>query len=326
MKHLDDYWYSKNPLAWCLWPLSLVFCLVSSLRKFFYKINLLKTPEISVPVIIVGNISVGGTGKTPLLIALCKQLQALGFKPGIISRGYGGHASSWPQNVRLDSLASQVGDEPVLIARRTNCPVVVGPDRVKDVEQLLAENDCNIILSDDGLQHYRLQRDIEIAVIDASRLTGNGFCLPAGPLREPVHRLKTVDMVVYNGGDSEDLSFSLEYEQLISVNNEHDSLMLESLKDKQVHAIAGIGHPDRFFSLLDTYGIDVIKHRFVDHYIYTADDLNFNDELPVLMTEKDAVKCNQFDIANSWYLPVTAVLSDATQTKFNQLIKQVDNG
>ena len=326
MKHLDDYWYSKNPLAWCLWPLSLVFCLVSLLRKFFYTINLLKTPEIPVPVIIVGNISVGGTGKTPLLIALCKQLQELGFRPGIISRGYGGQAVSWPQNVNPDSLALQVGDEPVLISRRTNCPVVVGPDRVMDVEQLLVENDCNIILSDDGLQHYRLQRDIEIAVIDASRLAGNGFCLPAGPLREPMRRLKTVDMVVYNGGDSQDLSFSLEYDQLISVDNQHKSLTLDSLKNKQVHAIAGIGHPDRFFRLLETYGIDVIKHRFADHYIYTADDLCFKDELPILMTEKDAVKCQQLDIANSWYLPVTAILSEATQTKFNQLIRQVNNG
>ena len=326
MKRLDNYWYSQNPVAWVLWPVSLVFCLISALRKFFYKINLLKTPEIPVPVIIVGNISVGGTGKTPLLIALCRQLQAQGFKPGIISRGYGGQASSWPQNVTAASSAVQVGDEPVLIAKRTACPVVVGPDRVEDTKQLLAENECNIILSDDGLQHYRLQRDIEIAVIDAGRLNGNGFCLPAGPLREPEYRLNSVDMVIYNGGGAQSLSFSLEPDQLSSVNHQNDSLSLESLRNKSVHAIAGIGNPDRFFSLLESSGIKLIKHRFPDHYCYTAEDLCFNDELPILMTEKDAVKCQHFDIANSWYLPVNAVVSEETRIKFNQLIKQVDNG
>ena len=310
MNRLDDYWYSRNLLAWCLWPLSLVFCLVSLLRKFLYKINLLKTPDIPVPVIIVGNISVGGTGKTPLLIALCKELQIQGFKPGIISRGYGGQALSWPQNVKPDSQAQQVGDEPVLIARQTGCPVVVGPDRVRDARQLLADNDCNIILSDDGLQHYRLQRNIEIAVVDASRLAGNGFCLPAGPLREPMGRLKSVDMVVYNGGDSQAMSFSLGHGHLVSVNNEHDHLALQSLKHKQVHAVAGIGHPDRFFSLLEASGIELIKHRFVDHYNYTADDLCFNDDLPILMTEKDAVKYFQYATARHWYLPVSATLDD----------------
>ena len=326
MKRLDEYWYNQNPVAWVLWPLSLVFCLIVSLRKFFYKINLFKTPAVPVPVVIVGNISVGGTGKTPLLIALCKHLQALGFRPGIISRGYGGQATSWPQIVTSDSQPLLVGDEPVLISRRTDCPVVVGPDRISDIEQLLSRNKCNIILSDDGLQHYRLDRDIEIAVIDAERLTGNGFCLPAGPLREPLRRLKTVDMVVYNGGSAQALTFSLEHGQLLSVSNDAESLMLESLKNKSVHAIAGIGHPDRFFSLLASYGLDIIKHRFPDHYSYTIDDLSFNDELPILMTEKDAVKCKSFNITNSWYLPVSAVLSEATKTKFNQLIKQVKNG
>ena len=326
MKNLDDYWYSQNPVAWLLWPVSLFFCVIALLRKFFYKIKLFKTPDISVPVVIVGNISVGGTGKTPLLIALCKQLQALGLKPGIISRGYGGQSRSWPQNVNSDSQASQVGDEPVLIARRTNCPVVVGPDRVNDVKQLLAENDCDIVLSDDGLQHYRLARDIEIAVIDSARLMGNGFCLPAGPLREPVRRLKSVDMVVYHGGDSQSLAFNLAHDQLIAVNDDNKNLFIDSLKGQQVHAIAGIGHPDRFFSLLKAYGLDIIKHRFPDHHCYSKDDLCFDDELSILMTEKDAVKCKSFNIANSWYLPVTAVLSEATKTKFNQLIKQVKNG
>ncbi|MCW8911429.1 MAG: tetraacyldisaccharide 4'-kinase [Gammaproteobacteria bacterium] len=326
MKRLDEYWYNQNPVAWILWPLSLIFCLIVSLRKFFYQINLFKKPAISVPVIIVGNISVGGTGKTPLLISLCKHLQALGFRPGIISRGYGGQAASWPQIVTSDSQPLLVGDEPVLISRRTDCPVVVGPDRVSDIEQLLARDNCNIILSDDGLQHYRLDRDLEIAVIDAARLTGNGFCLPAGPLREPLRRLKTVDMVVYNGGNSQALTFSLEHDQLLSVSNDNESLLLESLRDKSVHAIAGIGHPERFFNLLTSYGLDIIKHRFPDHYSYTIEDLSFNDELPILMTEKDAVKCKSFNIANSWYLPVSAILSEATKNKFNQLIKQVKNG
>ncbi|MDH5471302.1 MAG: tetraacyldisaccharide 4'-kinase [Gammaproteobacteria bacterium] len=326
MKRLDDYWYNQNPVAWILYPVSVIFCLIATLRKFLYKIHFFKSPDIPVPVVIVGNISIGGTGKTPLLIALCKQLQELGFKPGIISRGYGGQARSWPQKVSIDSPALEVGDEPVLIVRNTHCPVVVGPDRVKDIELLLADNDCNIILADDGLQHYRLHRDIEIAVIDASRLTGNGFCLPAGPLREPRSRLSGVDMVIYNGGKTEALSFSLQHAQLIAVCDQQDNLVLESLKHKQAHAVAGIGNPERFFDLLKSYDIDIIKHNFPDHHIYTADELQFNDELPVLMTEKDAVKCTQLGLANSWYLPVTAVLSEAASSQFNKLIKQVCDG
>lgn len=325
MKRLDHYWYNQNPVAWLLLPLSLIYCFIASLRKQLFKLGVLSSRRVSVPVVIVGNISVGGTGKTPLLISLARHLCQQGLKPGIISRGYAGKAISWPQIVAMCSDPVQVGDEPVMIARNTGCPVVVGPDRVKDVEVLLDKFDCNVILSDDGLQHYRLQRDIEIVVVDADRLFGNGFCLPAGPLREPEARLKSADMVIYHGAQAEKHAFVLDYDKLNSLNN-GDQKTLDAFKGQKVHAIAGIGHPERFFSLLESRGIQLIRHHFPDHYLYTANDLKFNDALPILMTEKDAVKCAQLGVTNGWYLPVTAVLSAAALDQFNTLVKRVCNG
>ncbi|MDH5765794.1 MAG: tetraacyldisaccharide 4'-kinase, partial [Gammaproteobacteria bacterium] len=237
---------------------------------------------------------------------------------------YGGQAEHWPQLVTVDSCAATVGDEPVMIAASTQCPVVVGPDRVKDVEMLLDKHDCNIVLSDDGLQHYRLHRDIEIAVVDARRLMGNGFCLPAGPLREPSRRLKTVDLVIYNGG-KQAVSYTLEPGQLVSLADRSVST-LDAFQGQTVHAVAAIGHPQRFFDLLEKQGLHLIKHSFADHYLYQEEDLVFNDDLPILMTEKDAVKCTGFNISNSWYLPVTATLSADAHSQFKQLIKQVCNG
>ncbi|MCC9002187.1 MAG: tetraacyldisaccharide 4'-kinase, partial [Candidatus Competibacter sp.] len=199
MHWLDRYGYSLNLVAVLLWPLSLLFGLVARIRRFLYRNNVLKSVGLSVPVIVVGNISVGGTGKTPLVAQLVELLRDAGYKPGVVGRGYGGQSTQWPRSVMADSDPVQVGDEPVLLARRCRCPVVVGPDRVVAAQLLYETYDCNVIISDDGLQHYRLRRDIEIAVVDGFRRFGNAACLPAGPLREPPSRLREVDFVVSNG-------------------------------------------------------------------------------------------------------------------------------
>ncbi|MCW8955386.1 MAG: tetraacyldisaccharide 4'-kinase, partial [Gammaproteobacteria bacterium] len=247
-------------------------------------------------------------------------------KPGVISRGYGGRSRHWPVSVTSDSSAAMVGDEPLLIHSRSGCPVVVGPNRKDDIEQLLSEYDCDLILSDDGLQHYRMGRSAEIAVIDASRGFGNGFCLPSGPLREPVSRLKTVDMCVVNGGSDDELSFQVEARQLNALFTETECYRLDQFKGQKVHAIAGIGNPERFFSLLEANGIECIRHPFPDHYAYQAQDVCFDDQLPVLMTEKDAVKCFPFKLDNHWYMPIDVRLSETAQQQFNHIIQQVCNG
>jgi len=324
MKSLDQYWNSLNLVSVLLLPLSGIFCLLAKFRKFLFDTGFLHRYQSPVPVVIVGNISVGGTGKTPLLIALVQQLQQAGVKPGVISRGYGGQSTVWPQRVVSTSTAEQVGDEPVLIFQRTGCPIVVGPDRKQDIELLLKSYACDLILSDDGMQHYALQRDKEIAVVDVSRQFGNGFCLPSGPLREPVNRLLTVDLVLINGGAKEENAFNLKNSNCYAVSDLLDeSCALATFSGHKVHAVAGIGNPQRFFDMLIEQGIDVIPHVFADHYRYDIDDVQFNDNYPVLMTEKDAVKCHSFDLHNHWAVRVDAVLTDTAQKNINQLFKEL---
>ncbi|MDH5710925.1 MAG: tetraacyldisaccharide 4'-kinase [Gammaproteobacteria bacterium] len=311
MKRIDACWYSQNPVAWLLLPLAILYCVIIFIRRQLYRLGMLKNFKCSVPVIIVGNISVGGTGKTPLLIALCKLLISQGYRPGVISRGYGGSFEGERQLAAGDS-AKLVGDEPCLIHVRTHCPVVVGRDRVAAAELLLKNNNCDVILSDDGLQHYRLQRDIEIAVVDTRRMFGNGYCLPAGPLREPVSRLKQVDLVVdhCSAGESavSKVNFTLMFTDAINLKT-GESKELDNFTGSVVHAVAGIGYPERFFAQLRQAGLSVIEHAYPDHYQYAINDLMFNDDNPVLMTEKDAVKCRHFANDKFWYAPVDAVLS-----------------
>jgi len=326
MKRLDHYWYSQNPVAWLLLPLAGLFCLLAMVRRRLYRWGLLTSHKAPLPVIIVGNISVGGTGKTPLIIHLCQQLKQQGFRPGVISRGYGGHAHSYPLLVEANRYAHEVGDEPLLIARRTGCPVAVGPDRLQDIDCLLANGQPDIILADDGLQHYRLRRDAEIAVLDASRLFGNGFCIPAGPLREPPWRLHSVDLVILNGGDEAQASFKMVTAQAVSLADSNRQRPLAEFAGQRVHAVAGIGHPGRFFQELRQQGIDCIEHLFPDHHNYSPEELLFNDDLPVLMTEKDAVKCAEFDLNRHWYVPVDIILSASAQQAFNRIVKQVCHG
>ena len=260
--------------------------------------------------VVVGNIVVGGSGKTPLVVYLCDLLKRAGHQPGIISRGYGGQAKVWPQAVYADSDPRQVGDEPVLLAARTACPVVVGPNRIAAGEALLRDYPCTILIADDGLQHYALRRDLEIAVLDGKRRYGNGRLLPAGPLREPLSRLATVDFRVCNGGRAGpgENFMQLVFGQAYALSDRAQRQALQTWSGQQVHALAGIGHPERFFEQLRQAGIEPIPHPFPDHYAYQPEDLRFKPELPLLMTEKDAVKCRAFSLDNAWAVPVEACL------------------
>ncbi len=311
MKTLDAYWYSQNPLAWMLLPVSWFYCSLVLLRRFLYRTGILKSYKIPVPLVIIGNISVGGTGKTPLLIALCELLKKQGIRPAIVSRGYGGDFTG-ERLVDDGDTPSSIGDEPFLISQRTQCPVAVGKDRVAAAELLLKHHSCDVLLSDDGLQHYRMRRDVEIAVIDVGRQFGNGYCLPSGPLREPVRRLKEVDLVVHHGVTTYNNSFVLEFSDAVNLVT-GETRTVASFNSVPVHAMAGIGHPERFFEQLSKAGLKLIKHPFPDHHVYTKNDLNYDEgseKKSVLMTEKDAVKCKAFATEDSWAVPVTAKLSD----------------
>jgi tetraacyldisaccharide 4'-kinase len=248
MNWLSQTWYTRHPIRWLLLPLSWLYLAIITLRRWFYEQQWLTQHRLPVPVIIVGNISIGGTGKTPFVIWLVEQLRQAGFHPGVISRGYGGQAPYYPYTVTVDSPVTASGDEPLLIASRTQCPVVVAPNRREAGEQLLRESGCDVIIADDGLQHYALQRDIEIVIVDAARQFGNGLCLPAGPLREPRKRLTEVDYVVYNGEtDAHAYWMHLSGQAWINIANPNQTAPLDAFSQQAVHAIAGIGNPNRFF-------------------------------------------------------------------------------
>jgi len=302
-----------TPLHLILLPLSLLFFLLSSTRRLLFRAGILSSIKLPVPVIIVGNISVGGTGKTPLTLWLAEQLLADGWHPGIISRGFGGNGST-PQAVFHTSDPALVGDEPVLMAQRKLCPVWVGRDRPAAALALLfAHPECDVILSDDGLQHYRLQRDVEIVVVDGIRRFGNGFLLPAGPLRERTSRLREADAVIINGGHAQQGEYQMQLEGVHFYNllNPDMTATAADFKGQCVHAIAGIGHPERFFAHLHKLGLTIHTHSFPDHHAYRAADLAYADANALLMTEKDAVKCISFADERCWVLRVDAQLDSA---------------
>ena len=321
MPRLERYWYTVNPVALLLWPLGLLYCGFGVLRRMAYRIGSLKRYKMNVPVIVVGNLTVGGTGKTPLTIRLVEVLREAGYRPGVISRGYGGKSEIWPRKVEPYSNAIEVGDEPVLIAQRCRCPLVVGPDRVKAAQMLLREFDCDVLLSDDGLQHYRLDRDIEIVVVDGVRRFGNAFCLPAGPLRESIGRLTKADFIVGNSRAEEgEFLMTLVGDKAVNLCDTDISCSLASFRDEPVHAVAGIGDPSRFFHVLRSRGLQILEHPFADHHPFVPSDLDFGDEIPVLMTEKDAVKCRPWGREWHWYMPVEARLDPELE---HQLLARV---
>jgi tetraacyldisaccharide 4'-kinase len=314
-------WYKANLFSYLLTPLSAIYKTIITLRRWSYVLGLQKTTYFPVPVIVVGNISVGGTGKTPLVIWLSELLQQQGYQPGIVSRGYGGKAKHYPQWVTKDSDAEQVGDEPLLMAQRTNCPVVVDPNRVAAVNTLLANSACNIIISDDGLQHYALGRNIEIAVIDGERRFGNRFCLPAGPLREPISRLDKVDFKLTQG-EAQQGEFAMQLIPSKIYNIAQPELLLPFNNIAQpIHAVAAIGNPSRFFQQLRLLGLNIIEHPFPDHYYFKAVDLDFADDKLIIMTEKDAVKCKKFADKRYWCLAVNLECDENFKAIFLQKLK-----
>lgn len=306
----------------------LLYCALHGLQRWKQRRHRSKMP---LPVIIVGNLSVGGTGKTPLVIYLVNLLRSAGYQPAIITRGYGGSSHPSPILLNKDSLSAEVGDEPVLMARRTGVPVVVGSDRCLDVQYLFLHTDCDVVISDDGLQHYRLQADIEVAVVDGERQLGNGYCLPAGPLRETPKRLQQVDAVLLNNSVVDHAKknqrldhypvknlFSVLFigDTLRALVNKKTRIKLKGLKGKTVHAVTGIGNPQRFYRSLEQVGLVLIKHSFPDHYIFKKEDLQFFDGRKIVMTEKDAVKCERFALDTMWCLPIDAQINPV----FDQLI------
>jgi len=325
MDGLQRHWHRITPLHLVLLPLSLLFRLLAAIRRTLYRSGVLPSTKLPVPVIVVGNITVGGSGKTPLTLWLTQQLIENGWHPGIISRGYvhGKASPASPQQVYAASNPEETGDEPVLMAQRKLCPVWVGRDRVAAGRALLqAHPECDVLLSDDGLQHYRLQRDAEIAVVDGTHRFGNGLLLPAGPLREPTSRLNTVDAVVIRGGSTKPGEFAMQLHGEVFYNllNPETTARTVDFHGMRTHAIAGIGHPQRFFAHLKHLGIDARPHPFPDHYRYSAADLEFGNADAILMTEKDAVKCAAFATEKCWVLRVDA---QADPELFQHIMKKI---
>ncbi len=323
---LQSIWYEKKSVALFFLPLAGLFYATVVCRRFLYKAGLKKSTQLSVPVIVIGNITVGGTGKTPFTVWLANYLKQKGFRPGIISRGYGGMASSWPQQVRPDSDPRTVGDEALIISRATKCPMAVGPDRVSAARELIEHTDCNIIISDDGLQHYALARTIEIAVIDSARRLGNEYCLPAGPLREPVSRLDEVDLIVVNGvAEKDEVGMRLEGDMAVNLKDSSKTKALKAFKGELVCAVAGIGNPERFFDHLKQSGLEIKTLSFPDHHRFSKADLTIPGQAVVLMTEKDAVKCSAFTTGREWYVPVHAIVDSQVGEQIIDLVKKKES-
>ena len=303
-------------------PLSAIYAAISGIRRFAYARHLARATRLSCPVVVVGNLSVGGTGKTPLVCWLAGQLIELGFRPGVVSRGYGG-SSRAARLVQAADDSNKVGDEAILLARRSRVPVATGRNRPA-AAQLLINAGCDIIVSDDGLQHYALQRDCEIIVIDGDRRFGNGRLLPAGPLRETPARLERADAVVINGGDAEnDGAMRMRLLATSAIAMKYGTPKpLREFSGQPVHAVAAIGNPQRFFSMLRAVGISVVEHALPDHAKLGIDDISFPDDLPVLMTEKDAVKCRDIAGPHHWYVPVSVAFAAGDAEKLRGIVIQ----
>lgn len=320
-ERLEAVWWRRAPPPWPLRPLAGLYGAVADARA---RRQQARAERLPVPVVVVGNVAVGGTGKTPVTLALVQQLRALGRCPGVISRGYGGRGP-FPQVVRPDTDPAVCGDEPLLMAGH-GVPVSVAPDRHAAGRALLAaEPAVDVLVCDDGLQHYALARDLELCVIDGGRGHGNGWRLPAGPLREPATRAERCGLRLVNGGDPGpygpgSLRFDLCPGELQSLVGS-ESVPLPDWAGRRIHAVAGIGHPSRFFDTLRAAGLDPVPHAFPDHHPYRPADLAFGDDLPVVMTEKDAVKCRRFADTRLWMLPVEARFGPADGERVRQCLQ-----
>jgi tetraacyldisaccharide 4'-kinase len=322
VRWFQDAWYKEMYFSNIFVPFSMIFDDFRRIKLFLYKIGVYKKSKLSVPVINVGSITVGGTGKTHLVLWLARFLREQGYKPGIVSSGYGGNSEIWPQWVDDQSMAEQVGDEAVLMARRVDCPIVVGSKVIKACQMLLDKSNSNVILVNDGLQQYSLINDIEIAVIDGERRFGNGYMLPCGPLREPVERLQKVDLVIVNGIETEENEFSMTIKGDSVINCvTNEEKLLNDFSKQPIHAIASIGNPKHFFDLLERKSISLDSHAFSDHHNFTGNNISFKDDKPVLMTEKDAVKCLDFCSEKCWFVPITVKPQQVFVDKLITLLK-----
>lgn len=317
---LQRAWYQGHPALSLLAPLEVLYRRVVTAKRRKFLAGRSDSYRAPVPVIVVGNITVGGTGKTPLILWLIEHCRRRGLRVGVVSRGYGARPPTFPWRVQPEHLAAQAGDEPLLIVQRTGVPLMIDPDRSRAVRALLESEPLDLILSDDGLQHYRLARDLELVLIDAARGLGNRRCLPAGPLREPADRLRSVDAVLFNGAEAdspEGYAFTLRPSRLIELAS-GDAWPLDHFpQGQQLHAVAGIGNPQRFFTTLEALHWRPIPHPFADHARYSLEQLTFSPALPLVMTEKDAVKCRAFALPGWCYLQVQAEPSAAFVSWFD---------
>lgn len=314
---LHDLWYGPHRYGWWLWPFSLIVQVIHGFRRIV--LETFRKP-LDIPVIVVGNLTVGGVGKTPLVIALAERLSARGLRVGIVTRGYGATIRQFPHEVLSSDDAEAVGDEPKLLSLKTNCPVVLAPKRLQAVHYLLKKYHSQVIISDDGLQHYAMPRKVEIVVVDGVRKFGNGLCLPAGPLRESIKRLEEVDFIVVNG----EVAAHNKYPDQVGVYAMDmvpslprslytgESVLWETV-GTPFSALAAIGHPERFFALLRQLGLVFDSHVFPDHHVFVRQELERLDK-PLVMTEKDAVKCHAFATESMYCLPVEARLSESFWT------------
>jgi tetraacyldisaccharide 4'-kinase len=326
-KRVQRLWAERSILSYGLTPFAVAFSGIATTRRWMYS-HFLKPRTLPVPVIVVGNITVGGTGKTPFVIWLAKALQAKGYRPGIVTRGYKGSRSKHrPILVTSHVQAKAVGDEALVLAQQTGCPVMAGRDRTQAVLALYRRDPkINVIISDDGLQHYRMARQIEIVMMDAVSRWGNGFCLPAGPLREKPCRLDSVDLVIANHGEAEEANWQMTTAPSVyvyNVNRPSEKRLLSSFKDHTIHAFAGIGVPERFFGSLEQQGLNIIRHPFPDHTIYQKKDFNIAKGDTIFMTQKDAVKCHTIAPTSAWYVVLEATLPDACLT---EILRRLPHG
>jgi tetraacyldisaccharide 4'-kinase len=323
---LLDAWYKGHPALVLLRPLEALYRRVVDGKRARFVAGQGEIYKAPVPVIVVGNITVGGTGKTPLILWMIDYCRRRGLRVGVVSRGYGAKPPSLPWRVTSQQNADQAGDEPLLIVKRTGVPLMIDPDRSQAVRALLAEEPLDLILSDDGLQHYRLARDLELVLIDAARGLGNRHCLPAGPLREPVERLQSVDALLYNGAsaDRDDgYAFTLQPSALVNLLSGERQPVDHFPAGQALHAVAGIGNPQRFFNTLEGLHWRPVPHAFADHAVFSAQALAFTPALPLVMTEKDAVKCASFAAPDWWYLAVEAVPSQAFVSWFDSQLTRL---
>ncbi|MDX1297675.1 MAG: tetraacyldisaccharide 4'-kinase [Pseudomonas sp.] len=323
---LTAAWYAGHPALGLLRPLEWLYRGVVQRKRARFLAGEGAIYRAPVPVVVVGNITVGGTGKTPMILWLIEHCRRQGLRVGVVSRGYGAQPPQLPWRVQADQDASVAGDEPLLIVQRSGVPLMIDPDRGRAVAALLAAEPLDLILSDDGLQHYRLARDLELVLIDAVRGLGNRHCLPAGPLREPVERLQSVDALLYNGAASDPpagYGFTLRPRSLVNLRSGEQRPLNHFSPGQALHAVAGIGNPQRFFNTLEGLHWRPVAHAFADHAPYSAELLNFSPVLPLVMTEKDAVKCRAFAADDWWYLAVDAEPSAAFVAWFDQQLQRL---